>query len=362
MRILYDGAVTQEHGAGGIKRYFTSVIERLPPDFQPHFTTCRARVETEPAHPQLRIHRFHRFRPQRLSLKLEKVFFGRVEDSFQFDLAHPTYYTLLSQREVSEYRCPVVVTVWDMIHELFPELYPDGEFVARKRRAIEAADAVICISENTKSDLISRYRVDESRVLVTHLASNLDPTLAWGDEPTPPRPYFLYVGARAGYKNFDSLLSAFAAAVTLAPEIALCTVGAPFSDVEQKKIAQLQLTGRIENYGRVSDRQLTALYRRSIAFICPSLYEGFGIPLLEAMQCGTPVVASNRSSIPEVVGDAGILIDPARTDELADALVALANEPALRESLIARGYARVKQFSWDKATEQTLNVYRNLAK
>lgn len=362
MRILYDGAVTQEHGASGIKRYFTSVIERLPPDFQPHFTTCRARVETEPAHPQLRIHRFHRFRPQRLSLKLEKAFFGRVEDSFQFDLAHPTYYTLLSQREVSEYRCPVVVTVWDMIHELFPELYPDGEFVARKRRAIEAADAVICISENTKSDLISRYRVDESRVLVTHLASNLDPTLAWGDEPTPPRPYFLYVGARAGYKNFAGLLSAFASATTLAPDVALCTVGPPFSQDEGKRIAKLGLTGRVEGYGRASDRQLAALYKHCVAFVYPSLYEGFGIPLLEAMQCGTPVVASNRASIPEIVGDAAILFDPSRGSQLTDILVGLVRNPASREPLIERGYKRARQFSWEKTARQTIEVYRRLAR
>jgi glycosyltransferase involved in cell wall biosynthesis len=362
MRILYDGAVTEQHGAGGIKRYFTNVIRRLPSDFQPHFTTCRAPAETDPSHPQLRIHRFRRFRPQRVSMKLEKIFFGRVQDSFRFDIAHPTYYSLLSQREVRDYRCPVVITVWDMIHELFPELYPDREFVARKRRAIEDADAVICISENTKRDLISRYQVEESRVLVTYLASDLDPALVRGDEETPARPYFLYVGARSGYKNFDSLLLAFAAAMPLAPEIALCTVGAPFSGVEQERIARLQLTARIENYGQVSDRQLAALYRGSIALVYSSLYEGFGIPPLEAMQCGTPVVASNRSSIPEVVGDAALLVDPARANELTDALVTLANDAALRDSLITRGYDRAKQFSWDKTAEQTLNVYRNLAK
>jgi glycosyltransferase involved in cell wall biosynthesis len=362
MRILYDGGASQERGAGGIKRYFTNLISRLPADFEPHLTTCRAADGTDPSHPRLRIHRLRRFRPQRLSLKVEKAFFSRVAASRAFDIAHPTYYTLLSQREVSEYRCPVVITVWDMIHELFPELYPDGEFVARKRRVIEAADAVICISENTKRDLISRYKVDESQVLVTHLASDLDPTLVQGDELTPARPYFLYVGARAGYKNFDRLLSAFAAATPFVPEIALCTVGAPFSGVEQLRIQELQLTGRIENYGQVSDRQLAALYRRSVAFVYPSLYEGFGIPALEAMQCGTPVIASNRSSIPEVVGDAAVLVDPARTDEITDALVALATDSASREALIAHGYGRVKQFSWDKTTEQTINVYRKLAK
>jgi glycosyltransferase involved in cell wall biosynthesis len=372
MRILYDGAVTQERGAGGIKRYFNNLIQRLPSDFEPHFTTCRAAVEPEPEHPRLRIHRFRRFRPQRVSVKLEKAFFGRVQDSADFDLAHPTYYTLLSQREVSDSRCPVVVTVWDMIHELFPDLYPNADFVARKRRAIEAADAVVCISENTKRDLLSRYQVDESRILVTHLASSLDLGAARGDEHTPVRPYFLYVGARAGYKNFDGLLSAFAAAATstststspspLAVETVLAVVGPPFSEDEQKRIAELRLSGRVENYAQVSDARLVALYRRSLALVYPSRYEGFGIPPLEAMQCGTPVIASDRSSIPEVVGDAGILVNPDRPDELTDALVAVANGPALRESLIARGRDRVKQFSWDRTTEQTLNLYRKLAK
>lgn len=362
MRILYDGAVSRELGEGGIKRYFANLIRRLPADFEPHFTTCRAPVETEPSHPRLRIHRFRRFRPQRVSVKLERVFFGRVQDSRVYDLAHPTYYTLLSQREIRDYRCPVVITVWDMIHELFAEqIDPSGRVAQQKQRAIEAADAVLCISENTKRDLLAHCRIAESKILVTPLASDLDTSLLEGDEPRPARPYFLYVGARAGYKNFDGLLSAFAAATTLAPDVCLCVVGAPFSPVETKRIAELGLTGLVENYGQTSDRQLVALYRHSVAFVYPSLYEGFGIPPLEAMQCGTPVVASNRASIPEVVGDAGILFDPSRGDQLTDILVGLIRDPASRGPLIERGYERTRQFSWEKTARQTIEIYRMLA-
>jgi glycosyltransferase involved in cell wall biosynthesis len=108
------------------------------------------------------------------------------------------------------------------------------------------------------------------------------------------------------------------------------------------------------------DRQLAALYRRSIAFVYPSLYEGFGIPPLEAMQCGTPVVAANRSSIPEVVGEAGVLFDPERPEELTEILVALASDETLRESLITRGHQRVQQFSWNTTAEKTVEVYRTL--
>jgi glycosyltransferase involved in cell wall biosynthesis len=220
---------------------------------------------------------------------------------------------------------------------------------------------VLCISENTKRDLLARHRIAENKILVTPLASDLDASLLEGDERRPARPYFLYVGARAGYKNFDGLLSAFASATTLAPNVALCAVGSPFSRDEAKRIAELGLTGRVEGYGQASDRQLAALYRHCVAFVYPSLYEGFGIPPLEAMQCGTPVVASNRSSIPEVVGDAGILFDPSRGDQLTDILVGLIRDPASREPLIERGYKRARQFSWEKTARQTMEVYKMLA-
>ena len=361
MRILYDGGASQEHGAGGIKRYFANLISGLPEDFEPHLTTCRRTDELEPSHPRLQVHRFRRFRPQRLSLKLEKAFFGRVEAAYDFDIAHPTYYTLLSQREVGQYRCPVVVTVWDMIHELFPELYPNSEFVARKRRAIEAADAILCISENTKQDLLNHYPVDEAKVLVTHLAANLASAAITGEQPTPSRPYFLYVGARTGYKNFPGLLSAFAVAATIATEIILCTVGPGFTNDEERLIDELGLSGKVENYGAVSDSQLASLYQRSLALVYPSLYEGFGIPPLEAMQCGTLVIAANRSSIPEVVGDAGLLFDPDEPEALTDILVHVARNPEARHSFIERGDSRVREFTWEKTVRDTVEVYRNLA-
>jgi glycosyltransferase involved in cell wall biosynthesis len=361
MRIIYDGAIYQEQGTGGINRYFSNLIRRLPPDFEPHLTTCRSPAVNDPSHPKLRNHSFTRFRPRRFSLRLEKLFFGRVQDSISFDLAHPTYYSLLSQREISDYHCPVVVTVWDMIHELFSQLDPSGRVAQQKQRAVAAADAVLCISENTKRDLLARHHIAESKIFVTPLASDLDPSLLEGDERTPSRPYFLYVGARTGYKNFDGLLSAFASATTLASDLGLCAVGSPFTRDELLRIAELGLTERVEGYSHVSDQQLAALYRHSVAFVYPSLYEGFGIPLLEAMQCGTPVVASNRSSIPEVVGDAGVLFDPSKGDQLTDILVDLITDPASREPLIERGYKRALQFSWERTALQTVEVYKALA-
>ena len=357
MRILYDGQIYSSQIAGGVNRYFANLISRLPLSATPYLTTCQPREINYPVHPNLKVYRYRRFRPAGVSYRLEKYFFDYITASHRFDLAHPTYYTLLTQREVSEYRCPVVITVWDMIHELFPEQDLAGWNAAVKQKAIQAAQVIICISENTNRDLLERYSLPESKVRVTHLASDIDASLSHGPEPVPPQPYFLYVGLRSGYKNFDSLLKAFAKARPLRPEVRLCVVGAPFDEAEKQLIADLGDADGIEHYGYVRDAHLAKLYRSSVAFVYPSLYEGFGIPPLEAMSCGTAVIASNRSSLPEVIGDAGLLFDPDSLDDLTDALLLLLDDEAERQRLIAKGYQRAKAFSCDKTVAQTLEIY-----
>lgn len=358
MRILYDGMIYHLQATGGVNRYFANLIAHLPVDATPCLTTLRANRINYPTHPNLKAYKYRRFRPAGVSYRLEKYFFEYASASSRYDLAHPTYYTLLTGREVKEYRCPVVITVWDMIHELFPEHDPGGKTADIKRRAIEAAQIIICISENTKKDLLECYAVPENRVEVTHLASEIDAGISHGREPVPHRPYYLYIGTRFAYKNFEGMLRAFARAYTVRPEVSLCVVGIPFDDEEQRLINELKLGGAVEWYGHVSDAHLAKLYRCSVAFVYPSLYEGFGIPPLEAMACGTAVVASNRSSIPEVVGDAGLFFDPDVPDELTDILLRLPNDAAERDRLIARGHLRAKEFSWDKTAKQTFEIYR----
>lgn len=362
MHVLYDGHIYLMQATGGVNRYFANLIGRLPADVTPHLTMCGPRSVNFPVNSRMRVYNYRRFRPASVSYRLEKLFFDYTSRARHYDLAHPTYYTILSRSEFKKYRCPVVVTVWDMIHELFPaELDPAGRHAEEKRRAIMAAQAVICISENTKNDLLERYPVPPERVRVTHLASEIDASLATGPETIPTSPYYLYVGLRFGYKNFNGLLAAFARMLSVRPGLALGVVGAPFSDNERKLIAELGLEEAIEHYEQVSDAHLAKLYHHSLAFVYPSFYEGFGIPPLEAMSCGTPVVASNRSSIPEVIGDAGLLFDPENTDELTDILITLADDSSQREDLIARGHERAKVFSWDKTVAETLEIYREVS-
>lgn len=364
MQILYDGQIYDMQTAGGINRYFANLISRLPESYSPTLTTIhQASKLNYPVHSKLKVYKYKRFRPYRLSRKVEKYYFRYLTSLKRFDIAHPTYYSLLAQQEVKEYSCPAVITVHDMIHEIFAKQMDAKGYEAEvKRKAILTAQAIICVSENTKKDLLERYSISEDKISVTYLASEIDASLSYGSESVPSRPYYLYVGSRTiSYKNFDGLLLAFSKAVSVNPDVALCVVGPPFKDIELKLIEDLKLTEHIEHYGYVKDTHLAKLYRCSVAFIYPSLYEGFGIPPLEAMACGTVVVASNSSSIPEVVGDAGILFDPKATGDLADILLSLLDGSQERDTLIAKGYQRTKEFSWDKTVSQTLDVYRSVA-
>jgi len=353
MRVLYDGQIYALQPVGGINCYFTNLINQLPADFVPLLLSARPSNSNQ---------LIQRFRPTYISYLVEQLYFGSVISNQRIDIAHPTYYTLLSRQAVKAYTCPIVLTVWDMIHELFPkELDPKGKITAKKREAILAAQAIICISENTKQDLLERYSLPPNQITVTPLASNLRYEQAFeSEEMVPSEPYFLYVGGRTAYKNFDGLLTAFSKVVSTNSEVILCVVGSSFNQVEKRLINELNLVKKIQHYGHIEDNYLAKLYHYSIGLVYPSKYEGFGIPPLEAMSCKTAVIAGNCSSLPEVVGDAGLLVDPNSQTDLAEAMLCLLNHPAERDRLIAKGYDRAKQFSWEKTAAQTVEVYRSL--
>lgn len=364
MRILYDGKIYEMLANGGVNRYFNNLISRLPERFVPAITTCQSHEVSYPAHQNLITFSYKRFgfRPGRVSFWIEKYYFRAVTAFNKFDIIHPTYYSSLTRQAIEKYRYPIVLTVWDMIHEIFPEqMDPDGQQAEEKRKAILAAQAIICISENTKKDLLERYSLPENKVTVTYLASEIDASFSHGSELVPTQPYYLYVGGRANYKNFKGLLLALAKVISLRQDITLCVIGFPFNDTEAKLIAELQLVNNIKHYGAAGDHHLAKLYRCSVALVYPSLYEGFGIPPLEAMSCGTAVVACNSSSIPEVVGDAALLFEPGATSDLADILLFLLDSSTERDRLIAKGYQRAKKFSWDKTVARTIDVYQSVA-
>jgi glycosyltransferase involved in cell wall biosynthesis len=278
----------------------------------------------------------------------------------QPDVVHETYYQTNSSAPKG---CPIVVTVHDMIQEKFDISFGrDNETSAKKRAAVKRADRVVCVSENTRMDLLELFDPDPGKIRTIHLGVTMNrsggPPPRW---PPPPRPYFMHVGMRGGYKNFGNLLRAYASRPRLHTEFDLIAFGSHgFTQQENESIGDLGLTSPQVRHLSGDDDLLGHLYSQAAAFIYPSLYEGFGIPPLEAMSVGCPVLCSNASSIPEIVGNAGLYFDPNEVDAIADAMERVVSFTEVRAELVARGNERVRQFSWDRCTSQTLDVYRDL--
>lgn len=365
MNILYDGMIYRLQKFGGINRYYINLIEKLPETITPSLIACDTETLYFPHHKNLQLLTFPLPRNNATYSRLERLCFRlrMLTNQKCFSLVHPTYYSFIANSSLQRFKLPSVLTVYDMIHELIPGVDNEGYWAIIKRKAIMAADAVICISESTKRDLLERMPIPESRIRVTHLASNLGANLTNGDEPVPESPYFLFVGSRAeGYKNFDGLLKAFAKVAAKYKDLSLCVVGSKFDERELRLIKELGLMDKIKLYQWANDAHLAKLYKHSLALVYPSFYEGFGIPPLEAMSCGTAVIASNTSSLPEVVGDAGLLFDPNSIEQLVEKMSYLYQNGGVRDELIARGLMQAKRFSWEKTAAQTLDLYHSVAR
>lgn len=361
MKILYDGAIYAAQNTGGVNRYFANIISRLPASFEPALTTFDIRSHQWPNHPNLQVYKAPSFPPRLLARRLGRYYFRSLAERLNPDIVHPTYHVSLDKRRLNSYGCPSVITVYDFVHDIFapvPEV--QQREITAQAQAIADADAILCISHNTKRDLLTRFPTAESKIRVIHLASEIELSMAQGSEPIPQQPYFLFVGSRASYKNFDGLVRAFARIAVSNSAIRLAIVGAPLTSTEQELLSELKIAEHILTFGYVTDFHLAKLYHHSLAFVYPSFYEGFGIPLLEAMACETVVIAADNSSIPEVTGGAALLFDTGNNDELTDIMRAVEKGQVNRESLIAGSRTRAAQFSWERTSAQTVEVYRSL--
>lgn len=269
---------------------------------------------------------------------------------------HPTYYV----DALPFSRIKKVATALDMIHELFPNQFSGDDLTTkRKRQLFHTAELIISISEHTKKDLIDIFRIPAEKIRVIPLAQSL-PTPQAIKSSVSEKPYFLYVGLRGGYKNFSGLLSAFGKAGLAKDFDLVCFGGGPLLENEKNEINDLGISAAIHQISG-DDQVLANTYARAWAFVYPSLYEGFGIPPLEAMACGCPVIACRSSSIPEVVGDAAQMFSPDSEESLIEALRRIAQDHSLRQRLIPAGLGRERQFSWDKTYAEHLKVYQELS-
>jgi glycosyltransferase involved in cell wall biosynthesis len=276
------------------------------------------------------------------------------------DILHETYY---NPHNLSLPNCKTVLTVYDMIHEKFSNGMNASERKVAdiKKRSIERADKIICISENTKKDLLEIFNIDPDDVSVVHLGCSLTISDDSMELPIVNVPYLLYVGARGHYKNFKNLLQAFAISDKISNEFKLvCFGGDEFSRSEKMEMNRLNVQENSILHFKGNDQLLANLYSNAIAFVYPSLYEGFGIPPLEAMRLSCPVICSNAASIPEVVGEAGYYFDPYSSENIISAIESVAFSEEVRKKLIEQGLQRVTEFSWQKCAQETYSIYRKL--
>lgn len=369
MRAVIDGIVFETQAQGGISRIYREILPRmcsLDTTLELDLLTMRrsrGMVPEEDCIDHLTASRLvHYLRPWRAwgpfvtRLIRSPLNLGRGHGV----IWHSTYYTTPLYWEG-----PQVVLVADMIHELFQEEYYDtrrfDRFRARKAHCVAQADAVITISETTRHDVLDILGPLRAEVHPVHLAPSPEFRVLAPEEidfqPAVGRPYLLYVGSRRHYKNFGTVARAYAA-WSRRKDVRLVVVGPPWTDEEETLLQRLRIADDVTLLSDVSDGQLCQLYNRAGAFLYPSRYEGFGIPLLEAAACGCPVIASRIPSTEEVAGDYPFYFEPLSVDSLIAALDSHYgdDDPSRRQS----GVALAASYSWDATAQDVLDVYASI--
>lgn len=276
------------------------------------------------------------------------------------DVIHETYYSSLPRLRTN---AALITTVYDMIHELFHEEFSSRDKTsALKEATFKRVDHILSISDSTKRDLISLFGVPEEKISVVHLGVDLATfQIEKTNNPFQSKPYLLYVGGRVGYKNFSGFLRAVASSPQLKSDFDVVAFGGgAIKPDELQLIKELGLYETQVHQVSGNDQLLARLYAHAEAFVYPSLYEGFGLPPLEAMAAGCPVVTSNTSSMPEVVRQAGEYFDPTEVADIQQAIERVVFSSQHRADLVRLGYENIKHFSWTRCAEETLKVYQKI--
>ena len=301
--------------------------------------------------------------------RLEQLFLPWVVRGLKCDVFHsPDFIPPLHHRGRS------VITIHDLAFLIYPQFVTKdaARYYGQIDRAVRHADHIIAVSHSTKNDLVRMLGVPEDRITVIHEAADPRMRPMTRDEALQrvqalynvPDDFVLFVSTIEPRKNVGALLRAYRRLrddYRLTPALVLAGSRGWLSDDVYDLVASLDLAESTYFLGRVESHDLPYLYNAARTLVHPAFYEGFGLTPLEAMACGTPVIVSNVSSLPEVVGDAALLIDPEQDEEITVALWRVLTDEGLRESMRAKGLQRAASFSWERAADQTMAVYRRVA-
>lgn len=372
IKILLDPQIFNLQKFGGISRYYTEIYN----DFEnrndvliqcPLLYTDNIHFRESPLFRNSYQKKFN------LLIKLSKIFRyfkpGKLKNRSkertlemlqkqQTDVFIPTFYDPYFIDQIRD--TPFVLTVYDMIHELYPEYFlNDTATVPNKKLLLEKADKIIAISESTKKDILKLYpHIPERKIEVVYLAYTINTEIV--NTIQVPENYILFVGNRTIYKNFIFFLNSAAPILTERPNLSIvCAGGNEFSTEEVQLISKFGLTSQVIQRDFM-DAELSSYYSKAICFIFPSEYEGFGIPVLESMACGCPVILANHSSFPEVAGDAGIYFKLNDQNDLREKICLLLDNNNIREKYRLKGIEQASRFTWKKTAEESLKIYQSI--
>jgi len=354
--ILYDNQIFDIQRFGGISRYFCEIIRRLSikKDIAVRYSINYYLTTYGLGKHCISLPRFifkhYRKQCQNKNKELSRKLLTQ-NNNFLF---HPTYYDPYFLEYIGNN--PYVITVHDMIHEKFPSFFSDArEIIVQKKEVISRANRIIAISENTKRDIIELLHINPDKIDVIYHSTSMKPFIGKQNLELP-NTFLLFVGDRNPYKNFNRLARVFSKLSAQNEELFLVCTGMPFNKTEKAFIDELNISNRVLQI-KATDKLLSELYSRARLFVFPSLYEGFGIPILEAYACHCPVALSNTSCFPEIAENAGVYFDPYSEESILNAINEIIYDDKKRTYLIQKGSERLKLFSWEKATILTEKTY-----
>ncbi len=366
IRILYDHQIFSYEKYGGISRYFAQLIKYCQTNYNCAFDLSLkysnnlylkdiAGLKVKPF--------LNNFNFTKKPGLLNWLNLNRSKEYLRnqnFDIFHPTFYNPYFLEHIGSK--PFVLTVHDMITEIFPDMFPGQEEIsAWKTGLIQKAEKIVTASESTKEDIIRLCNISEKKVGIVYLGNSLDEdTAEYGRTPNLPQKYLLFVGKRPFYKNFERFIRAVSYLLLMDKQLnVICAGSTKFTHEEKKLLKDLEISDNVFHFP-ADDRFLVTLYRNALAFVFPSLYEGFGIPVLEAFSCGCPAIISKTSSLPEVGGKAVIYFDPEDETSIRDAIKKVIYDKSLRKILIQEGHERARKFTWENTALNTLKIYKEI--
>ncbi len=386
MRIVLNGwFIDQLHtGSGQYTRQLLKQLPRVAPQHEyalvvPHKNSFKIIDITADTDFQLLTSNTHASRPHSNFRKLlfEQSIMPRAAQAYEADVLHVPYWAPPIRSSV-----PIVVTIHDIIPLILPQ-YRGGALVRAYTQLVSAAargaTLILTDSDASRSDIMQHLRIPADRVRTIYLAADpeftdhLDPidakraALPLRENYDLPEDYVLYLGGCDARKNVETLLQVYTwAQDVLGENYPLVFAGSlperhdEFFHDPRIIAKQIEVEDVVRFIGRVAEEDKVALYQQARAFLYPTLYEGFGLPALEALACGVPVVGSNASSVPEIVGEAGILVDPQDARAMAGALIAVCTDDALHDALSERALKQAEKFSWEKCARETVEAYENV--